>query len=237
MSAASPSRKRGVKAEVPITREAIVATAFRLIEDRGLTSFSMRSLATELGVFPATLYWHVGDRSQLLGLVEYEWIRRVELPDEISDWREWMMEVGRRYRSNAFAHPEVARLATMERARNSESLRIPDALLGKLAPLGLNDDLVHAFNALMGSVRGFVFLELAPRADSSPQEKAAMEAELRSLDPDEFPNLTANFDQLADRALSVRWNDSADRPLDDSFEYLLRLLIDGIAAQVPRKRK
>ena len=34
------------------------------------SSFSMRSLATELGVFPATLYWHVGDRSQLLGLVE-----------------------------------------------------------------------------------------------------------------------------------------------------------------------
>lgn len=231
---AAPNRKRGAKAEVPITREAIVATAFRLIEERGLAAFSMRSLATELGVFPATLYWHVGDRSQLLGLVEYEWIRQVEMPDSLTDWREWMLEVGRCYRRNAFAHPEVARLATLERARNVESLHIPDALVGKLAELGLGDQMVHAFNALMGAVRGFVLMELAPRADADADEKEAMEAELRALDPDEFPHLTAHFDEMADRALSFRWSDSSEQPLDESFEYLMRMLVDGIAAQAPR---
>ena len=224
-----------MRAEVPITRDVIVATAFRLIEERGLEQFSMRSLATELGVFPATLYWHVGDRSQLLGLVEYRWIEQVELPDHLSDWREWLAELARRYRRNAHAHPDVARLVSVERARNNESLTIPDAIVGKLSELGLGDQMVHAYNSLMGAVRGFVVMELAPRAE--PGEAADVEADLRSLDPEQFPNITANFDQMGDSALSLRWSDAADQPLDESFEFLVDLLLDGLAARVPRKRK
>ena len=105
MSAVPAGRKRGARAEVPITKDAIVETAFRIIEERGLEAFSMRSLATELGVFPATLYWHVGDRSCLLGLVEHRWIEEVVLPDECTDWRDWMLQLGRRYRAHALAHP------------------------------------------------------------------------------------------------------------------------------------
>lgn len=226
------ARKRGVRAEVPITREAIVATAFRLIEERGLEQFSMRSLATELGVFPATLYWHVGDRSQLLGLVEQSWIDRVEIPDT-DDWRQWMAELARRYRQNAFAHPDVARLVSLERARGNESLKIPDAIVGVLATLGLGDQMVHAYNALMGAVRGFVVMELAPR--SEPESKADVEADLRSLDPERFPHLSAHLPQLADRALSVRWSDGIERPLDDSFEYLVDMLLDALEARLPRR--
>lgn len=234
MNTVQPARRRGARAEVPITREAIVDTAFRLIEERGLEQFSMRSLATELGVFPATLYWHIGDRSQLLGLVEYRWIEQVELPDHLTDWRAWMTEVAHRYRRNAFAHPNVARLASFERARNNESLTIPDAIVGKLASLGLGDQMVHAYNTLMGAVRGFVVMELAPRAE--PDDADAVEQDLRSLDTEQFPHITEHFDELADRSLSLRWSDSTDRPLDASFDFLLRVLLDGLAAQLPKKR-
>jgi len=237
MSATQPGRKRGAKAEIPMTSDLIVDTAYRLIEERGLEGFSMRSLATELGVFPATLYWHVGDRGQLLGLVEYRWIRDVELPDHLTDWREWMMELGRRYRAAAFAHPDVARLASMERARNNESLLIPDAILGKLAALGLGSEMVHVFNALMGAVRGFVLMELAPRAETGVEGRAVVEAELRGIDPTRFPNVAEHFDELGDRALSLRWSDAADSPLDESFEYLMQMLLDGIEARVRRQRK
>lgn len=234
MTSASPSRKRGVKAEVPITREVIVETAFRLIEERGIAAFSMRSLAGELGVFPATLYWHAGDRSELLGLVEYEWIRQVPLPDECDDWRDWLLELGRRYRRHAFAFPEVARLATMERARNTESLLLLDAVLGKLSALGLGDDVVHVYNSLVGAVRGFVLMEIAPRSDAGNSSAADVEAELRDLDPEQFPNFTEHFEVMADRALSLRWTESVERPLDDSFEFLMRLLIDGIERRITR---
>lgn len=232
MTAATPSRKRGARAEVPVTREAIVDAAFTLIEERGFDSFSMRSLATELGVFPATLYWHVGDRGQLLGLVEEKWTLQIELPDELDDWSEWMRELGRRYRRNAHAHPHVARLISVERVRNINAMRIPDAVLGKIAELDLGDDMVHAYNALVGAVQGFVVMELARIADPDEPSARATEQAIRTLDPEQFPNITAHLDQVADNALSVRWSDGTQKPLDDSFEFLLDLLITGIATRM-----
>jgi AcrR family transcriptional regulator len=238
MTAATPARKRGARAEVPITADAIVDAAFRMIDERGAESFSMRAVATELGVFPATLYWHVGDRSQLLGLVELRWAQGIELPDEVDDWREWMVELARRYRRHALRHPHVARLVTVERARNVETLRIPDAIIGKLAALGLGDRLVHAYNALMGAVRGFVVLELSMATDPPPpSEEAGVEEDLRELDAERFPHITQHFHLLADRALSIRWNDDAASSLDESFEFLVGLLLDGIAAQLTPRRK
>ena len=229
MKAEPAGRKRGVRAEVPVTRDAIVEAAFRLIEERGLEAFSMRSLATELGVFPATLYWHVGDRSQLLGLVEYRWIEELQLPSDDAPWREWMLELGRRYRAHCLAHPNVARLATLERARNVESLSIPDVIVGRLESLGFDDELVLAFNAVIGAVRGFVLLELAPR--SEPDSADVLEADLRSLDPERFPHITRHFDKLADQALSLRWSNGVESPLNDSFDFLMSLLIDGLLAR------
>ena len=81
MSTQRSTRRRGVRAEVPVTQEAIVEAAFRLIEEKGASGFSMRAVASELGVFPATLYWHVGDRARLLGLVEQQWVSVVQMPD------------------------------------------------------------------------------------------------------------------------------------------------------------
>lgn len=234
MSAAQPARKRGVRAEIPITAEAIVEAAFRLIDERGNDGFSMRSLATELGVFPATLYWHVGDRSQLLGLVEQRWIADVIAPDHLDDWREWMLELARRYRAAAHLHPNVARLVSVERARNTDALTIPEAIVGQLAQLGLGEELVHAYNALMGAVQGFVVLELALIAESGPDTVSEIERDLRALDPARFPNITRNFDTLANRALSMRWTDAQHDPLDDSFEYLISLLLNGLAARLPK---
>jgi TetR/AcrR family tetracycline transcriptional repressor len=231
---ATPARKRGIRAEVPITADVIVDAAFRVIEERGHDGFSMRAVATELGVFPATLYWHVGDRAALLGLVEQRWVDQIEMPD-LTDWREWLLEVARRYRANAHAHPNVARLVSVERARNTDALTIPDAIVGRLATLGLGDELVHAYNALVGAVQGFVVLELALIAEPASPSATAAERDFRSLDPEQFPHITAHFDQLADRSLSVRWTDAAQHPLDDSFEYLLRMLIDGLAARVPTR--
>lgn len=238
MTAGSSARKRGARAEVPITAEAIVDTAFRMIDERGADAFSMRSLANELGVFPATLYWHVGDRARLLGLVELRWSEGIELPDECEHWRDWMLELARRYRRHALRHPHVARLVSVERARNVDTLRIPDAIIGKLSSLGLGDQIVHAYNAMMGAVRGFVVLELSMAIDPPPPDDADVEDDMRGIDPERFPHLTQHFHLFADRALSVRWSEASQYSLDESYEYLLQLLLDGIEGRMkPRRRR
>jgi AcrR family transcriptional regulator len=233
MSPAPTARRRGARAEVPITQEAIVEAAHRLIEERGPEGFSMRSLATELGVFPATIYWHVGDRAQLLGIVQQRWMSEIVIPDDIVDWREWMIELAHRYRRNAHRSPNVARLVSIERARNIESLAVPDAVIGRLAQLGLGDQLVHAYNAVVGAVQGFVVMELTAINVLTDEENEAARRDLTELDPEQFPHITAHRDELIDRTLSMRWSNVHERPLDESFDFLLRVLLDGLSAHLP----
>ena len=232
MTATPRRRKRGERAKTPITREDIVDVAFRMIDERGGEAFSMRAVATEMGVFPATLYWHVGDRPRLLGLVEEKWAGAITAPDEIGDFRSWVRELARRYRARARQHPNVARLVIVERVRNVDTLVLPDAVIGRLSALGLGDDLVHAYNAFVGAVQGFIVLELALIAEPDADSTKAAEAEIRGLDADKFPHITRHFDRLADKALSIRWTDGASAPLDASFDFLLDLLLDGLEARL-----
>jgi AcrR family transcriptional regulator len=216
----------------------IVDAAVRLIEDRGTDGFSMRSLATELDVYPTALYWHVGDRSQVLGLVERRWMEDLEVPEPGDDWREWARELARRYRRAALRHPHIARLVTVTRARSMETMEIPDAIVGMLAGLGLDEDgILHTYNALMGAVRGFVVLELTLTVDGDSDSNASLEAELAALDAERFPNLVAHHATLANRALSMRWSDAEAAAMDESFEHLLTLLITGIEAQLPGRSR
>ncbi len=234
MSTAQPSRRRGARAETPITAELIVDTAVRLIDERGPQQFSMRSLAAELGVFPATLYWHVGDRQQLIGLIEQRALAGIELPDA-DDWRTWSIELARRYRASALRHPNVMRLVSTERGLNMDTLAIPDAVLGKLTELGITgEQLVHAYNSLMGAVQGFVLLELTLVAERDPDNERVAEEAIRSLDRERFPNISANFDAVANRALSMRWSLDDHSPFDESFEFLMQVLLAGLDAHLGR---
>lgn len=51
------------------TRDGIVDSALRLLEETGLPDLSMRRLATALGVQPSALYWHFENKQSLLAAV------------------------------------------------------------------------------------------------------------------------------------------------------------------------
>lgn len=53
----------------PVSRDEVVDTALRLIEDHDVTALTMRRLAAELGVAVTSIYWHVGNRDALLDLL------------------------------------------------------------------------------------------------------------------------------------------------------------------------
>src|SRR5215472_10392704 len=52
----------------PISKEAIVAAAIRLMDAEGFDALSMRRIADELDTGAASLYWHVGSKDGLLDL-------------------------------------------------------------------------------------------------------------------------------------------------------------------------
>src|SRR5882724_1682829 len=73
----------------PLTQEAIVEAAIKVLDAEGLHGFSMRRVADELNTGAASLYWHVGSKDGLFDLIFEEVIgEQVEgIPD--ADPQHW----------------------------------------------------------------------------------------------------------------------------------------------------
>src|SRR5689334_9902117 len=103
-----PGRRR----RDPISRDAIVAAAIKLLDREGLAALSMRRLAEELGTGAASLYWHVGSKDGLLDLVLDQIIGEQQVPDpEPARWQEQLKEVARIMRRTSLRHPYVVRIS------------------------------------------------------------------------------------------------------------------------------
>ena len=71
------------------TREYVVETALRILDEFGLADLSMRRLAGVLDVQPSALYWHVPNKQTLLALVANKIIERAAPVDAsaVGDWQ------------------------------------------------------------------------------------------------------------------------------------------------------
>ncbi len=71
------------------TREDVVETALRILDEFGLADLSMRRLAGVLEVQPSALYWHVPNKQTLLALVADQIIDRAATVDHAvtGDWK------------------------------------------------------------------------------------------------------------------------------------------------------
>ena len=70
-----------------LNREAVVQAALEMLDAVGVDGLSMRALADRLGVKAASLYWHLRDKDQLLGLVAETVLDRVVVPVSPQSWR------------------------------------------------------------------------------------------------------------------------------------------------------
>lgn len=72
---------------VALSREKILDTAFDLLSRYGLADLSMRRLATELGVAPGALYYHVKNKQELLASLASRMVRGVEFSGSTAQHR------------------------------------------------------------------------------------------------------------------------------------------------------
>ena len=96
----------------PLTRDAIVDAALGLLDRQGLAGLSMRRLAQELGVGAASLYWHVRDKEELLGLLLDRIVGESEVPEpDPANWQEQIKQVGRENRRLLLRHRDAAQIS------------------------------------------------------------------------------------------------------------------------------
>lgn len=210
----------------PITTEAIVEAALRVLDAEGLDGFSMRRIAEELDTGAASLYWHVGSKDGLLDLVFDRVIGEIQVPDpQPGRWRELLKETARTWRAVVLRHRDLIRVSLGRIPTGPNAMRCTEQVLAILRAGGLPDDLaVSGYLLFISTVNGFTLDEQgnAGQAGPVPPSADAVGEYLASLPSDRFPNITATASQFA----------FADQ--DQRFELLIDLFVTGLAERADR---
>jgi TetR/AcrR family transcriptional regulator, tetracycline repressor protein len=72
----------------------IVHTALQILQEEGYKSITIRNIAEKLNIKSASLYWHIKNKNELLGLIADEICKEILFPDEALPWDEQLMELG-----------------------------------------------------------------------------------------------------------------------------------------------
>jgi AcrR family transcriptional regulator len=208
-----------------LDRDDITRVAIELADGHDLAAVSMRRIATELGVAAPSLYWHVKSKNELYELMADAVIGEVALPERPSgDWREDLRSVARAVRATLQRHSWYSQLG-IQPLLGPNTRRYAEQAAASLRGLGLDPDVeVEILAALNNYVVGFVHREHAWRQviRRSGLTDAAWNQQLGEL----IASTAAEDPRLAERTAKRLTLNS-----DDSFEFGLGCLLDGVAAR------
>lgn len=124
-----------------LDRERMIAAAFAQLEDDGLATLSMRRLAARLDVQAPALYWHIGDKAELLGLMaQVIYARAYGAVPPQTDWRAWLLAFGRVLRAVFAGCRDAAQLCAVARAPVTvDFAERARAIAAPLVALGLDE--------------------------------------------------------------------------------------------------
>jgi AcrR family transcriptional regulator len=219
-------RKPRAAPRAPLSREAIVEAALRVVDREGLDATSMRRVAEELGTAPSALYWHVRNKDELLQFVFDRVVGEIELPPpDPEHWQEQAKTVGREMRRVLTSHRDIARVSLGAIPVGPNVLRVIEWMHALLREAGLPDRVVALVGDLFGLYVGAHSYEeslglASPTGEDLPPEQilAMLRDYWESLPPADFPHTLALLDHLF-----------SGGP-DERFEFGLDVIVRGLAS-------
>jgi TetR/AcrR family tetracycline transcriptional repressor len=221
-----------------LNRESIVAAALQEIDRAGLETFSLRSLAKSLGIFPTAVTWHVSDRSQLLAEVVRLVLEDISPPGFHDSWQGYLKQVFHRFRDALRRHPNCAPLIGAQLVANTAmELDFIERLLAALAHAGLSGTrLVAAYNATISGMVGFTTQEFGPMPTHDTRHwQKEVRNRLENVPESKYPVLARNMQLLGNKAFILRWQNGTEAPLDDSYDAFVEIMISGIELFAAKK--
>ncbi|WP_305783004.1 TetR/AcrR family transcriptional regulator C-terminal domain-containing protein [Symbioplanes lichenis] len=192
-----------------LSRDVIVRTALRLLDDTGLDGLTVRKLAAELDVQSPALYWHFRTKQELLDGMADEIIQRAGMgpPRAGESWEDWLRRRAGAYRASLLASRDGARVVSAS-ARGGSAAGEFERELAAMVGLGFTPRLaLWTIATVSHYITGHVL-----------QEQAAVV-------PDTAPDLSG----MPTLAAAVR---AGGFHGDDLFEHGLEVLIAGTRVQV-----
>ncbi|HKA13077.1 MAG TPA: TetR/AcrR family transcriptional regulator C-terminal domain-containing protein [Candidatus Dormibacteraeota bacterium] len=130
-------------------RERLVSAALEVLDEAGLEGLTMRSLAERLGMRAASLYWHIRDKDQLLGLLAEAIVAEVPEPASDLPWRAQLEAFATDYRDVLRSHRDGARVVM---AAQPAAPRLYEGLVRSMLAAGFNGEVaVDACHLLAGT--------------------------------------------------------------------------------------
>ena len=208
------------RGRAPLSRERVLQTAFRLADEGGLSSLTMRRLGQELGVEAMAMYYYFASRDQIVdGIVDLVFAE-IELPSDDGDWKAAMRRRAISLRDVLLRHRWAIGLMESRRNAGPANLRHHDAVIGSLRAGGMDIPMAaHAYSVLDGYIYGFALTKLTLPFDTSEEVADVAETMLRPFPVNTYPNLVA----MIEHALKPGYD------YGDEFEYGLDLMLDGLA--------
>lgn len=214
-----------------LSRELIVQTALRLLDQDGLDGVTMRRVADELGTGPASLYAHVANKDELLELVHDHIVGEIELPEpDPQRWQEQLRELAMSAFRVYSAHRDIARVnlasipTGLNALRNAETwlaIMLAGGVPAQVAAIALDR---FALYIAADSYESNLFLKRRPEGQSEEEFMMAYLSGVRSffegLPPDRFPMLSKHVNELMAGGETTR------------FEFGLDMMIRSLATYV-----
>jgi AcrR family transcriptional regulator len=207
----------------------IVRRAIATANAEGLDAVTIRRLARELGVTPMALYWHFGNKDELLDAMAASVFDEIDLPmDATASWRRQLGAVLASLVAALRAHPAIAPLVATRTVSTEGSLRVTEVLLdalrrGGFSPAEATQIARHALvvaTSLVAPMPGVVAsAEPAGMADARYQARQALAA----LPAEQYPRLVEAAGPLSEGVAP-----------DAYIAFGLDLLLAGIEAMAAR---
>ncbi|EPD67045.1 TetR/AcrR family transcriptional regulator [Streptomyces sp. HGB0020] len=221
----APAARRGPSGgrKKPITVDAIIASAFGIVEAEGYEALTMRRVAAALETGPSSLYAHVVNKEDLDELLIGRLCAEIELPEPDADrWRQQITGVCTQLRDQYLRYPGISRAAFASAPSNLDTLRVGEGMLAILLAGGIAPQTAAwAIDSLMLYVGAYSLeVSLANRrlARSDEEWVVGRDELLRRFAalPDTFPNSKRYAAELTAGTLH------------DRFDFTLGLMLDGL---------
>jgi AcrR family transcriptional regulator len=214
-----------------MTPDDVVQAAMQLADEDGLAAVTMSAVAARLGFTTMAVYRYFPSKETLLDAIVDAGMGSPPRPTTPrAPWREEVAEWARAKRAMLCARPWLAELPFVAAPHGPNWLGWLEAVLDPLSSTGLSaPDLGEVLSVIDGYTRGAsdtaVSLARARARGTSAQEwAAAVGADLgRAIGDPRFPKFAA---------LLTTPSDGRPRTMDESFEFGLARVLDGIQLYV-----
>ena len=201
-----------------MNRELIARTALRLLDADGIDGITMRTLAAELGVQAATLYWHVKSKEELFramaAIMSEDAAGLMTAADRRAPGRECIARWARALRSTMMSYRDGALVFAGIHSADPVSFDLIEAVLDAWRDLGLSISEAAQRTALLRDfIVGFCIEAQSLIELRNESGQGQLEEMKSAADPARFP-LTA-------QALPILLSTTAD----DHFELGLKLML------------